>query len=166
MASIISMSVLCDLGRNWCIWWEAARALFWRLYMSSRSQVLIAVDRSPLNLAGSVGCLFGSLIWQRVRDLIFFFPFSQLLCCQVSFAIPQAMLKTFRHQAQLNESELKAPCLAWRFRGAGFSRDWTQFQEAMWNVASTRLTAQPHPCYFAWEPLSFVPSLEEKWVHL
>lgn len=63
-------------------------ALFWGLYMNFRSQVSISVDRSPLNFAKSIGCLFGSLISQRNRDLIFF-SFSQLLAARFPLVFPK-----------------------------------------------------------------------------
>lgn len=61
--------------------------------MRFRSQVLIPVDRSPLNLAESVGCFFGSLISQRVRDLGFFFPFSLLLAARLFLLFPKQRSK-------------------------------------------------------------------------
>jgi len=50
---------------------ESSQSFILEIHMSFRSQVLIPFDRSPLNFAGSVGCLFGSLIFQRVRDIFF-----------------------------------------------------------------------------------------------
>lgn len=71
----------------------SSQSFIWRLYLSFRSQVLVPVDRSTLNFAGSVGCLFGSLISQRVRDLIFFFPFSQLLAARFPLLFPKQCSK-------------------------------------------------------------------------
>lgn len=54
---------------------------------------MIPVDRSPLNFAESVGCFFGSLISQRVRDLIFFFPFFLILAARLSLLFPKQRSK-------------------------------------------------------------------------